>query len=298
MKTHKQISKQHSLLYFTESRQKRSIFNDYVLDNNVLEFNLDDIDTDDNLIKVNQGTLMFKVAPMNPNEKATLVIDELVLDEQDGQVEGVNIYRKTFEFTHGHEDVLVDVTSTIQYWLLDPVSNLGFAIECKNCHVENSDRPSLDITAQVMKDSNSRRKRSTLLVKDLGESNNPNESRDCKSNRNNKRKPRCCRSPLIIDVEKFEAFDFIVQPLTFNAYMCQGRCPLKAHLGNSHAFIQTLAHIDWRQNGRDKDNRVPKTCCAASKFSDLPLLHVDMDNKHKLKVTKWRNAIADECRCV
>ena len=104
------------------------------------------------------------------------------------------------------------------------------------------------------------------------------------------RKKRCCRQDMIVDLGKLKGFDFIFEPRKFNAYMCRGRCPPRFLPLNDHSLLQSLVHI--REKGR-----VKKPCCAPSKYESMNILHLDPENKSKLKVTRWKSIIVTQCAC-
>jgi len=110
-----------------------------------------------------------------------------------------------------------------------------------------------------------------------------------------KKKPRCCRESMKVDLTKLPGFGFIEQPKYFDAYMCKGRCPLRYSAFNAHAFLQSLMHL---KSKKEMDRNVPKPCCVGTKFQPLDVLHVDEENPTKLKVTHWKNVIASSCGCV
>jgi integrin beta 8 len=87
-----------------------------------------------------------------------------------------------------------------------------------------------------------------------------------------------------------EGFGFILQPKSFDAGYCKGRCPARYNPAHRHALLQSLI----RKQNRD---RAPRPCCAPNKLADMEILHADDEDPTKLKVTKWQNLRVLECAC-
>ncbi|XP_023036610.1 uncharacterized protein LOC6651366 [Drosophila willistoni] len=101
---------------------------------------------------------------------------------------------------------------------------------------------------------------------------------------------RCCRHQLDVVFKDIKGFEFILQPKSFDAGYCQGRCPPRHNPANHHALLQSLI---WQQD----HNRVPRPCCAASKLTELEILHVDEEHSDKLKISTWSDMQVVECAC-
>ncbi|XP_034112147.1 LOW QUALITY PROTEIN: uncharacterized protein LOC117573223 [Drosophila albomicans] len=87
---------------------------------------------------------------------------------------------------------------------------------------------------------------------------------------------RCCRHQLDVDFKNIKGFEFIIQPKTFDAGYCKGRCPPRHNPAHHHALLQSLI---WQQD----HNRVPRPCCVPSKLTEIEILHVDEEHSDKLK---------------
>jgi integrin beta 8 len=87
-----------------------------------------------------------------------------------------------------------------------------------------------------------------------------------------------------------EGFGFVLEPKSFDAGYCKGRCPPRYNPAHRHALLQSLI---WKQN-RD---RAPRPCCAPNKLTDLEILHLDEEDNSKLKVSKWKDIGVLECAC-
>jgi integrin beta 8 len=90
--------------------------------------------------------------------------------------------------------------------------------------------------------------------------------------------------------KELEGFGFILEPKSFDAGYCKGRCPPRYNPANHHALLQSLI---WKQ---DRD-RAPRPCCAPNKLTDLEILHMDDKDPTKLKVSKWKDIGVLECAC-
>lgn len=136
---------------------------------------------------------------------------------------------------------------------------------------------------------------------------------------------KCCREEMRVVFADIPGFDFIVEPKSFDAGLCRGRCPAKYNPATRHAFIQSLLwkqhnnnnengnvddHDDDVINGRQQNRRKvrhrggsgtsrppPKPCCAPSKLDRLQIIHVDETDPNSLKVTTWKEMAVVECAC-
>ncbi|KAH8403604.1 hypothetical protein KR222_003115, partial [Zaprionus bogoriensis] len=215
-----------------------------------------------------------------------------------------------------------DVTEAVRGWLNKTHENLGVEIQCDRCRRfgariisdallphqnqhqdQDQDRfqltPVLNIIGHVGQ-------RSTTHIEDK-------EAYSPKSNRNqsyvyhrltldyrnqSKQWPnscyrthqRCCRHPLDVTFKDIKGFEFIIQPKTFDAGYCKGRCPPRHNPANHHALLQSLM---WQQN----HDRAPRPCCAPSKLTHLEILHVDEEHSDKLKISTWSDMQVLECAC-
>lgn len=111
---------------------------------------------------------------------------------------------------------------------------------------------------------------------------------DCRKNRNKNKK--CCRHELTVVFKDLKGFEFIIQPKTFDAGYCKGRCPPRYNPAHHHALLQSLI---WQEDRK----KVPKPCCAPSKLAQLEILYFDEDDSTKLKISNWKNMIVLECAC-
>ena len=208
--------------------------------------------------------------------------------------------------------VTFDVTSIVQAWLVKPEANHGIRVECKGCS---------DAGVSMVKDTTKLHINDAYIIKakylprtwkresrNLDKINS-RESRiqkhrkgkDCKvqsgasSGQHRRRKQRCCRQKMPVNVKEMTGFNFILQPVSFDAHFCQGSCPARYNPINEHSLLQSLMHI--RTRFKSKDQRIPRPCCTPKKLLPLEILHLDDEDNTKLRVTHWKDVIVSECGC-
>lgn len=105
------------------------------------------------------------------------------------------------------------------------------------------------------------------------------------------RDENCQRRPLFVDFADVGWSDWIVAPMGYDAYYCQGDCPfpLKDHLnGTNHAIVQTLVNSV-------NPAAVPKACCVPTQLSSISMLYMDEMNNVVLK--NYQDMIVVGCGC-
>ena len=208
-----------------------------------------------------------------------------------------------------------NVTNVIQAWLVKEETNYGIRVECKGCSDAGismvRETTKLQVNdAYVIKAKYMPRlwRRKAKPVQALASNkvstrmyHNHKTPNDCKLQHGNaltpkgRRKPRCCRQRMPVNIKDMPGFEFILQPVTFDSYFCQGSCPARYNPINEHSLLQSLMHI--RTKHRPKEERIPRPCCAPHKVSHLEILHLDEEDNTKLRVTRWKSVIVDECGC-
>ena len=204
--------------------------------------------------------------------------------------------------TSGEEvTVSLDITDTVQAWLLDPGTARGLTVEAEGWEVvrEAGRAPVILVQAEL---SLTRQRRSLYpglfqLEDDLDADTDSDQ--DCGAAASN----RCCRDNMVVNLRQLEGFNFILEPTEFNAYMCRGRCPARYKPLNDHSLLQSLVHLQHQQQPASvlgaelPAARVRRPCCVPSQLASLPILHLDENNPSKLKVTTWRSIVVTECAC-
>ncbi|XP_067400963.1 growth/differentiation factor 7 [Emydura macquarii macquarii] len=106
-----------------------------------------------------------------------------------------------------------------------------------------------------------------------------------------KSKTRCSRKPLHVNFKELGWDDWIIAPLDYEAYHCEGICdfPLRSHLEpTNHAIIQTL------MNSMDPES-TPPSCCVPSKLSPISILYIDSGNNVVYK--QYEDMVVETCGC-
>ncbi|KAI2652984.1 Growth/differentiation factor 6-B [Labeo rohita] len=106
-----------------------------------------------------------------------------------------------------------------------------------------------------------------------------------------KSKSRCSKKPLHVNFRELGWDDWIIAPLDYEAYHCEGMCdfPLRSHLEpTNHAIIQTL------MNSMNPIN-MPPSCCVPSKLSPISILYTDAGNNVVYK--QYEDMVVESCGC-
>lgn len=106
-----------------------------------------------------------------------------------------------------------------------------------------------------------------------------------------KSKSRCSKKPLHVNFRDLGWDDWIIAPLDYEAYHCEGVCdfPLRSHLEpTNHAIIQTL------MNSMDP-NSTPPSCCVPTKLSPISILYIDAGNNVVYK--QYEDMVVEQCGC-
>ncbi|XP_029542557.1 growth/differentiation factor 5-like [Oncorhynchus nerka] len=104
-------------------------------------------------------------------------------------------------------------------------------------------------------------------------------------------KPRCHRKQLHVNFKEMGWDDWIIAPLEYEAYHCDGVCdfPIRSHLEpTNHAIIQTL------MNSMDPDS-TPPTCCVPTRLSPISILYIDSANNVVYK--QYEDMVVESCGC-
>ena len=191
----------------------------------------------------------------------------------------------------GHGWETFDIKEALQHWLDNPGTNYGLEVSCASCilkdtiefavangsgaedSVLDSDlAPTLSIFTQD-KLILGRRKRSA------------DEPYDCTRGDG---ETRCCRYPLEVNFGEIGWGNWIVEPRSYRAYVCDGSCSPRYKLAHNFASIQAILHAR-------NPAAAPAPCCTASKLSPLLVLHYDQYNQ--MVVSQHDDMIVDECKC-
>ncbi|XP_032746385.1 growth/differentiation factor 6 [Rattus rattus] len=116
-------------------------------------------------------------------------------------------------------------------------------------------------------------------------------SRQSKRHGGKKSRLRCSRKPLHVNFKELGWDDWIIAPLEYEAYHCEGVCdfPLRSHLEpTNHAIIQTL------MNSMDPGS-TPPSCCVPTKLTPISILYIDAGNNVVYK--QYEDMVVESCGC-
>lgn len=99
----------------------------------------------------------------------------------------------------------------------------------------------------------------------------------------------CAKHEYEIDFNQFSFGQWILQPKTFNAYICAGTCPnplSSRYFPSNHAILLSLI--------RSQQSQGQEPSCVPVKFKPLCLLYYEKD---ELVIKYHRDMIVEECGC-
>lgn len=237
--------------------------------------------------------------------------NRILLDSTTLDLESIGERGKWIEF---------NVRSAVNSWIELEHTNLGFEIHCGGCddlgvqviHEQSTGTPDFygadedmetddDITRPipqtgddnvpalniVSRTRSPRGKRSRVL---RPYSNRLHQRRTHHTKCEEHNGQKCCRSEMVVVFRDLKSLDFIIQPKSFDAGLCRGKCPFNYNVASNHAYLQGMI---WRQDRK----KVPRPCCAPKKLQDLQVLHIDEQDPTKLKVSTWSEMRVLECAC-
>ncbi|XP_059613504.1 transforming growth factor beta-2 proprotein [Phlebotomus argentipes] len=202
----------------------------------------------------------------------------------------------SLEHLSGSRWVELDVSRAVESWMEARHQNLGLEVHCDGCHrnglhvvhdasqfgdSDDDANPALNIVTRVVQ----REKRSRQYKHYIQHPIRRPRQTDCQKNNQ-----KCCRHRMEVAFKDVKGYEFIIQPKSFDAGFCRGKCPPKYNPAHHHALLQSLI---WKQ---DK-SKAPRPCCAPLKLVDLEVLHVDERDPTKLKVATWTDMRVLECAC-
>jgi integrin beta 8 len=203
--------------------------------------------------------------------------------------------------------IQLDLNKAVNSWLSGDQKELMIQIYCEHCtkyglkifnnlessHLElqedghSQNMPALNIIGKVMNRLKRKSPRKDKKKDNRKEFMTQPKKTVCHKDKDKK----CCRHQWIVDFKDVEGFEFVIQPQQFDAGYCEGSCPYRYNLGNTHAYIQSLLHHSG------KNGNVPDVCCAATRVVDMEVLHLDETDPTKLKVSTWKKMRVMKCSC-
>ncbi|XP_047426644.1 bone morphogenetic protein 10-like [Mugil cephalus] len=109
--------------------------------------------------------------------------------------------------------------------------------------------------------------------------------------RRNVKSESCRRTPLYVDFKDIGWDTWIIQPLGYEAYKCNGVCnpPMTSEVSpTKHAIVQTLLSVK-------SPERVSRACCVPTKLEPISLLY--HDNGVVTFNHKYEGMVVAECGC-
>uniref|UniRef100_UPI00358FDB5C nodal homolog n=1 Tax=Myxine glutinosa TaxID=7769 RepID=UPI00358FDB5C len=100
----------------------------------------------------------------------------------------------------------------------------------------------------------------------------------------------CRRVDLHIDFQRLGWGDFVVYPMRFNAFRCEGECPSPVdhrYKPTNHAYMQSLLR-------RFEHGRVPAPCCSPIRHSSRNLLYREAG---AVQLRTLTDVVVEECGC-
>ncbi|NP_999820.1 protein DVR-1 homolog precursor [Strongylocentrotus purpuratus] len=245
-------------------------------------------------------------------------IDVLLLRERGSDGSRSPVYLdSTIVGAGDHGWLVFDMTSATSTWRSYPGANVGLQLRVESLQGLNIDptdagvvgvgnnegrEPFMVVFFQrneevIATNSHLRRNRRAATRQKKGgkrprkpDTDNDIASRDSASSLNSDW--QCKRKNLFVNFEDLDWQEWIIAPLGYVAFYCQGECafPLNGHANaTNHAIVQTLVH-------HMSPSHVPQPCCAPTKLSPITVLYYDDSRNVVLK--KYKNMVVRACGCL
>ncbi|XP_062898178.1 bone morphogenetic protein 2-like [Mobula hypostoma] len=170
-----------------------------------------------------------------------------------------------------------DIQKTVEHWINYPQENYGIELELlpwlSSQKHDSEDKVSLEVELKIEVQTN---------VKEI-RTRRESYTEDCQRSQ-----IRCCRRSLHVSFEEIGWSGWIRAPLSYNAFYCDGTCPVKYKLATMHTLIKSKMH--QLSNGA-----IPAPCCVPASYEPLTLLHFNSNDK--LVLTAFDNMIVSKCHC-
>lgn len=225
---------------------------------------------------VDHATLRLILAPSGASERVEVSIHRI------GGTASHLVSNVTFSYVDRARWIELDVTELVVLWHEGLVDNMGLEVRLECTLDANVTLASPVLNVFSISGEQMRRRRS---APDHLVSLHKGRRTECRGG--NK---KCCRHEMTVIFKDLKGFEFIVQPKTFDAGYCNGRCPPRYNPAHHHALLQSLI---WKEDKK----KAPRPCCAPSKLAELEILYFDENDPTKLKVSSWKNMRVLECAC-
>ena len=196
--------------------------------------------------------------------------------------------------------ITFSIQEAVADWIADPNSNYGLELACDAMFISHliadgyvnhhglardpsvGDRhPRVDIVVRERRTPAHGQRRRRRRQSDLDDVHDM-----C-----NQEGSHCCRRHNLTVPFADLGINWILAPLEYNAYFCDGDCPHFYNLANTHTFIRTLMRAN-------DPSSTPKPCCAPSVLGKLPVLHYVFENDRlTTTLTPLPDMVVDRCSC-
>lgn len=201
------------------------------------------------------------------------------------------------------EVLMLDVKEAVERWIQSPENNYGLLVEVKTSthipaplhHVrlrrsaEESEKQWLKKQPFLLTYSKDNRARQRTIHKPSLRAKRSTHTKKAYRRRNSA--DQCRRHPYFVDFTDVGWADWIVAPLGYDAYYCQGKCslPLADHLNaTNHAVMQTIMN-------NLNPNLVPSACCVPTQLDMHTFLYL---NDNSTVILKYYNDMSvSGCGC-
>ncbi|XP_013775933.1 bone morphogenetic protein 2-like [Limulus polyphemus] len=189
-----------------------------------------------------------------------------------------------------------DVLPAVERWRGNPTKNYGLYLEviALNGSDSSHEHVRLKRSPHERMDSEQWTEEQPFLVTYSEDEEATRSARVRRGSRKHRRKGHkinCHRKPMYVDFSDVGWNSWILAPVGYEAYYCEGECPypLADHLNTTnHAIIQNLVNSV-------KKEMVPPACCVPTELSSISLLYKDEYDQVVLK--NYKEMVVQGCGC-
>ena len=194
--------------------------------------------------------------------------------------------------------IRLDASPAVERWIISPLENYGLYLKITNVNGSSIDEKLINNNPVLIENRLSEENKPLLLTytcdgleKQSDIISRMKRSSSGRKHRKKGRRDTCRRNSLYVDFSDVGWNDWIVAPLGYQAYFCNGECPypLADHLNSTnHAIVQTLVNSV-------SPSKVPRACCVPTELSPISMLYVDEYEKVVLK--NYQDMVVEACGC-